>query len=146
MMCSSNSPAGYKPVIRLTGRKKPPVFFINLKQRTCLLGHHELNTVRNKLIREVAFMKRLFVALALILAGCAPIGEMIQNAGQPTAKTASATEQGTDQAQLEPYSGPKARVGVYRFTDQTAKGGERPEDTCSTVRIPRRLVTAWPRC
>jgi len=48
---------------------------------------------------------------------------MIQNAGQPTAKTVSATEQGIDQAQLEPYNGPKARVGVYRFTDQTAKGG-----------------------
>jgi curli biogenesis system outer membrane secretion channel CsgG len=68
-------------------------------------------------------MKRLLMAFALILAGCAPMAEMIQNAGQPTAKTVSATEQSIDQAQLEPYNGPKARVGVYRFTDQTAKGG-----------------------
>lgn len=47
---------------------------------------------------------------------------MIQNAGQPTAKTVSATEQAIDQAQLEPYNGPKARVAVSRFTDQSAKG------------------------
>jgi curli biogenesis system outer membrane secretion channel CsgG len=68
-------------------------------------------------------MKRLLIAFAFILAGCGPMAEMIQNAGQPTAKTVSATEQGIDQAQLEPYNGPKARVGVYRFADQTAKGG-----------------------
>jgi hypothetical protein len=68
-------------------------------------------------------MKRLLIAFVLILAGCAPMAEMIQNAGQPTAKTVSATEQSIDQAQLEPYNGPKARVGVYRFIDQTAKGG-----------------------
>ncbi len=67
-------------------------------------------------------MKTSLIALAMILTGCAPIGEMIQNAGQPTAKTVSATEQSIGQAQLEPYNGPKARVAVSRFTDQSGKG------------------------
>jgi curli biogenesis system outer membrane secretion channel CsgG len=47
---------------------------------------------------------------------------MIQNAGQPTANTVSTTQTTIDQFQLEPYNGPKARVAVSRFTDQTAKG------------------------
>src|SRR5438094_1708897 len=68
-------------------------------------------------------MKTSLIALVLILTGCGPMAEMIQNAGQPTAKTVSTTEQSIDQAQLEPYNGPKARVAVYRFTDQTGKGG-----------------------
>jgi len=67
-------------------------------------------------------MKRLLIALLLVLAGCAPMAEMIQNAGQPTARTVSTTEQSIDQAQLEAYNGPKARVAVSRFSDQTAKG------------------------
>jgi len=50
------------------------------------------------------------------------MAEMIQNAGQPTAKTVSATEQSIDQAQLEPYNGPKARVAISRFTDQSGQG------------------------
>jgi curli biogenesis system outer membrane secretion channel CsgG len=60
--------------------------------------------------------------LAGIVVGCAPIGEMIQNAGQPSVKTVSTTESTIDQAQLEPYNGPKARVAVSRFTDQSGKG------------------------
>lgn len=67
-------------------------------------------------------MNRSVMVLALILTGCAPIGEMIQNPGQPTAKTVSATDASIDQAQLEPYNGPKARVAVSRFTDQSGKG------------------------
>jgi len=67
-------------------------------------------------------MKRLLIAFPLILAGCAPVAEMIQDAGQPTAKTVSATDQTIDQVQLEAYNGPKARVAVSRFSDQTAKG------------------------
>lgn len=68
-------------------------------------------------------MSRLAIVVAFLLAGCGPMAEMIQNAGQPTAKTVSTTEQSIDQAQLEAYNGPKARVAVYRFTDQTGKGG-----------------------
>jgi curli biogenesis system outer membrane secretion channel CsgG len=60
---------------------------------------------------------------ALLLGGCAPVGEMIQNAGKPTAEVASSTERSIDEVQLEAYNGPKARVAVYRFEDQTAKGG-----------------------
>jgi curli biogenesis system outer membrane secretion channel CsgG len=67
-------------------------------------------------------MKKSLIALALIFTGCAPMAEMIQNAGQPTAKVVSTTEQTIDQAQLEPYNGPKARVAVSRFTDQSGKG------------------------
>jgi curli biogenesis system outer membrane secretion channel CsgG len=59
---------------------------------------------------------------AVLLSACAPIGEMIQNAGQPSVKTVSTTEPTIDQAQLEAYNGPKARVAVSRFSDQTAKG------------------------
>lgn len=68
-------------------------------------------------------MMRLVLILATILAGCGPMAEMIQNAGQPTAKTVTATDQSIDQAQIEAYNGPKARVAVYRFTDQSGKGG-----------------------
>lgn len=67
---------------------------------------------------------RLFVlALALMLAGCGAVGEAIQNPGQATTQTVSTSQQSIDQVQLEAYDGPKARVAVYRFTDQTAKGG-----------------------
>jgi curli biogenesis system outer membrane secretion channel CsgG len=51
------------------------------------------------------------------------MGEMIQHAGEPTAKTESTTEKSIEEYQLEPYNGPKARVAVYRFEDQSAKGG-----------------------
>ena len=66
----------------------------------------------------------MFLAMMLILlvTGCAPMAEMIQNAGQPTAKTVSTTESSIDQVQLEAYNGPKARVAVSRFTDQSGKG------------------------
>jgi curli biogenesis system outer membrane secretion channel CsgG len=67
-------------------------------------------------------MNRSVVTLAVILTGCGPIGEMIQNAGQPTTNTVSATGQSIDQVQLEPYNGPKARVAVYQFGDRTGKG------------------------
>jgi curli biogenesis system outer membrane secretion channel CsgG len=50
------------------------------------------------------------------------MAEMIQNAGQPSTQTVSATEQTIEQAQLEAYNGPKARVAVYRFGDRTGKG------------------------
>ncbi len=68
-------------------------------------------------------MMRLAIVLAFSLAGCGPMAEMIQNPGQPTAQTISTSEKSIDQAQLEAYNGPKARVAVYRFGDQTAKGG-----------------------
>ena len=61
--------------------------------------------------------------LALLLIGCGAMGEMIQNAGEPTAKTVSTTEKSIEEHQLEAYNGPKARVAVYRFEDRTAKGG-----------------------
>jgi curli biogenesis system outer membrane secretion channel CsgG len=50
------------------------------------------------------------------------MGEMIQHAGEPTAKTESTTEKNIQEYQLEAYKGPKARVAVYQFADQTAKG------------------------
>jgi curli biogenesis system outer membrane secretion channel CsgG/peptidoglycan hydrolase-like protein with peptidoglycan-binding domain len=61
--------------------------------------------------------------LASLLIGCGPMGEMMQNPGQPTAATVSTTEKSIEEYQLEPYNGPQARVAVYRFGDQTAKGG-----------------------
>jgi curli biogenesis system outer membrane secretion channel CsgG len=67
-------------------------------------------------------MYKSALILIMFLSGCAQMGEMLKNAGQPTAKTVSATEQSIDQAQLEAYNGPKARVAVSRFTDQSAKG------------------------
>jgi len=60
--------------------------------------------------------------LAAFLSACGPVGEMVQNAGQPTTATVSTTDRSIDQYQLEPYNGPKARVAVSRFEDQTAKG------------------------
>ena len=68
-------------------------------------------------------MKRIFYVCVLILAACGPVQQMVKNPGQPTAETASATQQSIDQVQFEPYDGPKARVAVYRFADQSAKGG-----------------------
>jgi curli biogenesis system outer membrane secretion channel CsgG len=68
-------------------------------------------------------MRHVVLALLLGLAGCGPVGEAIQNPGQATTQTVSTSQQSIDQAQLEAYDGPKARVAVYRFTDQTAKGG-----------------------
>ena len=68
-------------------------------------------------------MKKLSIAMVAILTGCAPMAEMIQNAGQPSVKTVSTTQQSIDQAQLEAYNGPKARVAVSQFNDKTAKGG-----------------------
>jgi len=68
-------------------------------------------------------MRRVVLAIILMLAGCGPVGEAIQNPGQATTQTVSTSQQSIDQVQLEAYDGPKARVAVYRFTDQTAKGG-----------------------
>lgn len=65
----------------------------------------------------------LVFVFSVLIAGCAPLGEMIQNAGQPTAETVSTTEKSIEEYQHEPYDGPKARVAVYRFGDRTAKGG-----------------------
>ena len=62
-------------------------------------------------------------SLLLLIAGCASMQQMTQNPGQPTSEIASRTEQSIDQVQLDPYDGPKARVAVYRFADQSAKGG-----------------------
>jgi curli biogenesis system outer membrane secretion channel CsgG len=67
-------------------------------------------------------MRYAAIGFAVLLNGCGPMGEMIQNPGQPTAATVSTTEKSIDQYQLEPYNGPKARVAVYRFEDQTGKG------------------------
>lgn len=67
-------------------------------------------------------MRFLSFFLPILLAGCGPMGEMIQHAGEPTAKTESTTEKSIQEYQLEAYNGPKARVAVYQFTDQTAKG------------------------
>jgi len=66
-----------------------------------------------------------FVALFLtvLLVGCGQMGDMIQHAGESTTETVSRTEKSIEEYQLEPYNGPKARVAVYRFQDQTAKGG-----------------------
>lgn len=68
-------------------------------------------------------MNRIFASLVLMIVGCGPMQEMVQNPGQPTAQTTSVSQQNIDQVQLEPYDGPKARVAVYRFADQSAKGG-----------------------
>jgi curli biogenesis system outer membrane secretion channel CsgG len=68
-------------------------------------------------------MRFLYFFLPILLAGCGAMGDMIQHAGEPTAKTESTTDKSIEQYQIEPYDGPKARVAVYRFADQTAKGG-----------------------
>jgi curli biogenesis system outer membrane secretion channel CsgG len=68
-------------------------------------------------------MRFIVFALALTLIGCGPVGEAIQNPGQATTQTVSTSQQSIDQVQLEAYDGPKARVAVSRFTDQSAKGG-----------------------
>ena len=68
-------------------------------------------------------MRFLSLFVSILLAGCGSMGEMIQHAGEPTAKTESTTDKSIEEYQLEPYNGPKARVAVYRFADQTAKGG-----------------------
>jgi curli biogenesis system outer membrane secretion channel CsgG len=68
-------------------------------------------------------MRFLSFFLPILFAGCGAMGEMIQHPGEPTAKTESTTEKSIEQYQLEPYDGPQARVAVYRFADQTAKGG-----------------------
>src|SRR6266481_6293914 len=107
-------------VLRPAGTARNLPYFSSIWNNGLFVGSPRTKKVRNHLGR--CSMKRLLIAFALILAGCAPVAEMIQNAGQPTAKTASATEQSIDQAQLEPYNGPKARVAVSRFTDQSGKG------------------------
>jgi curli biogenesis system outer membrane secretion channel CsgG len=69
-------------------------------------------------------MNRIFGGLLLLtITGCASMQQMTQNPGQPTSEVVSRSEQTIDQVQLEPYDGPKARVAVYRFADQSAKGG-----------------------
>lgn len=74
-------------------------------------------------------MNWLLFVLTLLFAGCVPMAEMLQNPGQPTAETVSTTKKTIEEVQLEPYNGPKARVAVYRFTDQTAKGEASSTDT-----------------
>ena len=66
-------------------------------------------------------MRFLGFFLPILFAGCGAIGEMIQHAGEPTAKTESTTDKSIEEYQLEPYNGPKARVAVYQFADQTPK-------------------------
>src|SRR3972149_4184330 len=101
----------------------PPVFFIQFDQRTRYPGQPngpggpKLDDFKRR-----CSMKKLSIALAAVLTGCAPMAEMIQNPGQPTVKTVSTTEQGLNEADLESYNGPKARVAVYRFGDRTGKG------------------------
>jgi curli biogenesis system outer membrane secretion channel CsgG len=69
-------------------------------------------------------MRRIALALSMMmLASCAPVSEMIRNAGTPTAQTVSVTDQNIGDIQLEAYNGPKARVAVYQFIDRTAQGG-----------------------
>ena len=69
-------------------------------------------------------MRPIIAALLLgMIAGCGPVQEMVQNPGQPTAQTVSTSQQSIDHVQHESYDGPKARVAVYRFADQSAKGG-----------------------
>lgn len=68
-------------------------------------------------------MRILLLCFSILFAGCGAMGEMIQHAGEPTAKTESTTETSIEEYQLERYDGPKARVAVYRFEDQSAKGG-----------------------
>jgi curli biogenesis system outer membrane secretion channel CsgG len=67
-------------------------------------------------------MLLISLLLAVFLSACGQIGDMVKNAGQPSTETASTTDRSIDQYQLEPYNGPKARVTVSRFEDQTAKG------------------------
>ena len=55
-------------------------------------------------------------AVMLTVASSGPIGEV-------TTQTASASERNINEAQLESYDGPTSRVAVYRFEDQSAKGG-----------------------
>jgi len=47
---------------------------------------------------------------------------LVSCATGPTAKVTSAGGPTIAEAQLEPYSGPKARIAVARFVDKTAKG------------------------
>src|SRR6266404_9036620 len=68
-------------------------------------------------------MRFITFLFPILLVGCGPMGEMIQHAGEPTAKTQSTTEKSLGEYQLEAYNGPKARVAVYQFADQSAKGG-----------------------
>ena len=92
-------------------------------------------------------MKTSLIGLTVILAGCAPMAEMIQNAGGPSVKTASTTEQSIDQGQLESYNGPKARVAVYRFGDRTGKGkGYSFRDHPVLAGIAHRSAMGWPKC
>jgi curli biogenesis system outer membrane secretion channel CsgG len=100
--------------------KKPPICFICIANG----ADHESRIEKGSenFLRRCLMMRSVLV-LAMILTGCGPMAGMMQNPGQPTAETVSTTEQSIDQAQLEAYNGPKARVAVYRFTDQTAKGG-----------------------
>jgi curli biogenesis system outer membrane secretion channel CsgG len=62
-------------------------------------------------------------ALTLGIASCGPLGESVQKSRQSSAQTASASPRSMQEVQLEAYDGPKARVAVYRFEDQSAKGG-----------------------
>lgn len=78
--------------------------------------------------------------LTVLLVGSGQMGEMLRHAGEPTAETVSPTEKSIEEYQLEPYDGPQARVAVYRFQDQTAKGsgathGGYPGHFCDSPKI-----------
>jgi len=75
-------------------------------------------------------MKKLLIALAAVLTGCAPMAEMIQNPGQPTVKTVSTTERGIGEVQLDAYNGPKARGRRLSFW---RSDWERKGNSCSRI-------------
>lgn len=70
-------------------------------------------------------MHLILVIFALMsgIASCGQIGGAGQKSSQFTTQTASASPRSMQEVQLEAYDGPKARVAVYRFEDQSAKGG-----------------------
>ncbi len=78
-------------------------------------------------------MKKLSIAMVAVLTGCAPMAEMIQNAGQPTVKTVSTTQPSIDQAQLEAYNGPKAES---RILGDPAECRRIPRQTLVRLKAP----------
>jgi curli biogenesis system outer membrane secretion channel CsgG len=59
----------------------------------------------------LSFLSLTFFILALV--------NCVSN---PTAKVTSTGEQTINQAQLEPYSGPKARISVAKFVSKSVRG------------------------
>src|SRR3989304_1058378 len=109
----------------------PPVFFIQFDQRTRYPGQPngpggpKLDDFKRR-----CSMKKLLIALAAVLTGCAPMAEMIQNPGQPTVKTVSTTERGIGEVQLDAYNGPKARGRALSFW---RSDWERKGNSCSRI-------------